>query len=54
MHLCDAFTQLRVWSDLPSGAIVMKYSTGRQVFLSTGVRPSRNVSKQALDTNRKQ
>ena len=27
---------------------------GRQFFLSTGVRPSRNVYKHALDTNRKQ
>ena len=34
--------------------IVMKYRMGRQFFLSMGVRPSRNVSEHALDTNRKQ
>ena len=31
----------------------MKYRMGRQFFLSMGVRPSRNVSNHALDTNRK-
>ena len=40
--------------ETPSRNIVMKYRIGRQFFLSMGERPSRNVSKHALDTNWKQ